>query len=204
MAIHILLVLLDLGIPETLVAHDGISFGVVSMINAIRIKGGSHGSVYKAQFIVAKVRKYPVAVKVLEASGLEVFDIQRVGAIFQNAMLISLIRDLMQRTKRESKVWRTLRHENVVRFKGIFVAPNGVENRRLFLVSEWATLGNALDYLRLHPENSLSFVCLLIIYPSPTPADFHQISDFAEGLTYLHGQEVCHMDLKPVSIPNSY
>ncbi|KDQ11604.1 hypothetical protein BOTBODRAFT_97344, partial [Botryobasidium botryosum FD-172 SS1] len=82
---------------------------------------------------------------------------------------------------REIRVWRNLRHPHVLPFIGICVL-----GPTTYMLSPWIEKGNALDYLRLNPDEN----CLKILL------------QVAQGLNYLHTFDpmVVHGDLKGANI----
>ncbi|KAG8986246.1 hypothetical protein FRB90_004125, partial [Tulasnella sp. 427] len=87
------------------------------------------------------------------------------------------------RLAREMKVWADLKHPNVVPFVGFHLDPDAA-----WLISEWASKGNAYDYLLKAQSDFKGRVKLLL--------------DAAEGLAYLHGLNppVCHGDIKSANV----
>jgi len=79
----------------------------------------------------------------------------------------------LARLKRESAVWRTFSHDNVLPFLGLY-------NDSVGMVSPWMERGNIMDHLRRFPNTDPSLL----------------IRDIASGLTYLHSKSIIHGDLK--------
>ncbi|KAI5119139.1 hypothetical protein M0805_005218 [Coniferiporia weirii] len=80
---------------------------------------------------------------------------------------------------KEMHVWSKLDHPNVLPFIG-YIIENGYPS----LVSEWIENGTVTTYLKENPETDIGVIILGI----------------AEGLNYLHSQNVVHSDLKPDNV----
>ncbi|KAJ7844191.1 kinase-like domain-containing protein, partial [Mycena leptocephala] len=82
---------------------------------------------------------------------------------------------------REALIWRQLCHSNVLPFFGIYY----LENRtRLCLVAPWMENGNIMKFLTNNNPSNTDRLSLIL--------------DVAQGLQYLHEEEVTHGDLKGV------
>ncbi|KAI5116310.1 hypothetical protein M0805_009154 [Coniferiporia weirii] len=77
---------------------------------------------------------------------------------------------------KEIHTWSKLFHLNIVRLFGFYLDGNMFPS----IVSEWMENGSVLHYVRHHPE------CDVI----------HLILGIAEGLAYLHKNDVVHADIK--------
>ncbi|KAI5116311.1 hypothetical protein M0805_009155 [Coniferiporia weirii] len=77
---------------------------------------------------------------------------------------------------KEIKTWSKLAHRNIVPLFGFIICENGFPA----LVSEWMDNGSVLQYVRSHPEHDV----------------IHLILGVAEGLAYLHEEDVVHADVK--------
>jgi len=80
-----------------------------------------------------------------------------------------------RRFDRETRIWRQLRHPNVLRFIGPCVMSDTI-----YLVSPWMDNGGAVGFLKKSPNAD----CLRLLV------------QVAEGLDYLHASHVVHGDLK--------
>jgi len=80
-----------------------------------------------------------------------------------------------RRLKRESAVWSTLSHPNVLPFLGLY---NGPEHS-VGMISPLMERGNIMDHLRRFPSTDRSLL----------------IRDIASGLAYLHSKGIVHGDL---------
>ena len=115
-----------------------------------------------------------------------------------NGFWLSLLIDSTQRLDREVKVWKPLRHPNVLPFWGI---------SREFgpfpaLISPYCPSRDAVSYLRNHPEIDKWPIVRspISIYPVSCPLTrrYCKVFDLTAGLNYLHSQQVVHGDLKGV------
>jgi len=88
-------------------------------------------------------------------------------------------------------VWKHLEHSNIVSLLGATVAP-------FQFISVWMPGGELLEYIDTHPSvDRLSLVCFLRA-TLDGGLTLHQVSDVADGLSYLHSHGVIHGDLKGV------
>ncbi|KAH6890202.1 TKL/TKL-ccin protein kinase [Coprinopsis sp. MPI-PUGE-AT-0042] len=92
--------------------------------------------------------------------------------------------DILRNYSQEAIVWSQLRHPNVLPFYGIYCwTPHaGTHLERMALLSPWLDAGNAVEYLRHHPNADKESLIL----------------DIAQGLNYLHAFQpaIVHGDLK--------
>ncbi|KZT41077.1 kinase-like protein [Sistotremastrum suecicum HHB10207 ss-3] len=100
-------------------------------------------------------------------------------------------KDGRRRFEREARVWRDLRHDNVTEF--IHLVQDVPKEGDIILLSTWADLGTAADFLFLtSPDKSLprkeQFLNIEL-----TPI---VVEGALKGLAYLHEQKVYHGDLK--------
>ncbi|KAF7303823.1 Protein kinase domain-containing protein [Mycena indigotica] len=84
---------------------------------------------------------------------------------------------------REALIWRQLWHPNLLPFFGIYYL-----DKRLCLVSPWMEAGNILAYLQTSQRPVIETERLSLMF------------DVAQGLRYLHGNNVVHGDLKAANI----
>ncbi|KAF9260166.1 kinase-like protein, partial [Marasmius fiardii PR-910] len=89
-------------------------------------------------------------------------------------------KDFMQ----EGIIWRQLNHPNILPFIGIYYL--GTEQKQLCLVSPWMEQGNLVQFLKSTSRDLVNHK--LLAY------------DVACGLSYLHGEDIVHGDLKGVNI----
>lgn len=80
---------------------------------------------------------------------------------------------------REGILWGQLSHPNLLPFWGIFKM-----NGQLSLVSPWVENGNVVEYIKSNPECNRLLLC----------------ADVADGIGYLHENEIIHGDLKGMNI----
>jgi serine/threonine protein kinase len=88
-------------------------------------------------------------------------------------------------------VWKHLTHPNIVPLLGVTVAP-------FQLISVWMPGGELTEYLDVHPRaDRVGLVCC---HRATLDSDLPllQVSDVANGLSYLHSHGVIHGDLKGV------
>jgi serine/threonine protein kinase len=78
-----------------------------------------------------------------------------------------------------------------------------VLDEKPFIVMPYLKNGNALDYVRRHPDcNRLHMVSISMTSPQLQPGYslYAQLRDISLGLHYLHSKKVIHGDLKAVRI----
>ncbi|KAF7975372.1 hypothetical protein HWV62_9703 [Athelia sp. TMB] len=93
------------------------------------------------------------------------------------------MKEILKSFAREAVIWRQLSHPNVLPFYGVFRL--GSQYERLCLVCPWMSNGNLSEYL--HGMSPQRYCVPLAL-------------DVAEGLTYLHSQNIVHADLKCANI----
>lgn len=84
--------------------------------------------------------------------------------------------------------WKHLRHPNILPLLGATL-----RDHKLCLISEWMDQGNINDYLNRKEHSEVNRIELLV--------------DVVDGLSYMHGLQVVHGNLKGVStftIPRHY
>ena len=95
-------------------------------------------------------------------------------------------------------MWKRLNHPNVLPNLGA-----GPDIAELCVVSPWMSEGHLLQYLRKYPgADRVMIVRVHVVFFHVTQhAEFntHKMSGVAEGLSYLHFNDVVHGDLKGVS-----
>ena len=86
-------------------------------------------------------------------------------------------------------------HPNVLPLVG-FTRGDGIPA----LVSEWMSNGTVTAYLKLFPNaNKFKLVRLYLLSSGETDIMLNQVKGIADGLAYLHLQDIIHSDLKSVS-----
>ncbi|KAF8326090.1 kinase-like domain-containing protein [Cantharellus anzutake] len=92
---------------------------------------------------------------------------------------------VFQHLRREMRVWKGLKHPNIVRFIG-YAIEHEVYGVTAALVSEWCANGTVVKYLQQNPAADRGML----------------VSDVAQGLLYLHSRNpiIIHADLKPLNI----
>jgi len=91
--------------------------------------------------------------------------------------------ELLKRFSSEAVTWQQLSHPNVLPFYGIYHLSG--EPPRVCLVSPWMGNGNLVRFLANHTSN-IDCVSLYL--------------DVAQGLEYLHSENIIHGDLKGLNI----
>ena len=87
-------------------------------------------------------------------------------------------------------MWKHLTHKNILPFKGVTTNP-------LQLLSYWMP-GNVLEYIQTIPDvDRLELVGVPPFELACTDTRY-QLSDAANGLSYLHSRNVIHGNLKGV------
>ncbi|TDL14287.1 kinase-like protein, partial [Rickenella mellea] len=82
---------------------------------------------------------------------------------------------------KELKIWSRLNHQNVLQLRGYTLDCYGDFPA---LISEWMTNGTVRNYLEKNPEVDF----------------FDMVKGIADGLEYLHKEEVVHADLKSENV----
>ncbi|KAF9647778.1 kinase-like protein [Thelephora ganbajun] len=98
-------------------------------------------------------------------------------------MRVTMQDDVLKMRKqfcKEVVLWNTLSHPNVVKLVGVL---GNMEKDQFVTVSEWATNGNIMEYIRNNHANRLEL-----------------LQGAAQGLEYLHGANLTHGDLKGTNI----
>ncbi|KDQ58167.1 hypothetical protein JAAARDRAFT_47314 [Jaapia argillacea MUCL 33604] len=92
------------------------------------------------------------------------------------------LQKMTRRMNRESHLWSSLEHPNIVPFLGTAHVPDTLPCPAL--ISKLCLSGPIMGYLALHPEANR----------------YDMVKDIAKGLAYLHGRGAIHGDLKPHNI----
>jgi len=99
--------------------------------------------------------------------------------------VIDEVRKVVKHLKREMKVWKSLKHPNIVKSVGFAIEHNSYRTNAA-LVSEWCEHGDVVQYLEQNPSVDRGML----------------VRGVAEGLSYLHNQKppVIHGDVKPLNV----
>ncbi|KAJ3569204.1 hypothetical protein NP233_g5203 [Leucocoprinus birnbaumii] len=92
------------------------------------------------------------------------------------------INQMFKLCAREAIVWGNLRHPNIIPFYGIYYLDSA--KKRVCLVAPWQESGNIVTYLKKNPDTPRKQCCY----------------DIANGLHYLHTQNIIHGDLKGLNV----
>ncbi|KAK1216574.1 hypothetical protein PQX77_020790 [Marasmius sp. AFHP31] len=104
----------------------------------------------------------------------------KVIKVFFGCDVKKLTKDYM----REAIVWKHLSHPHLLPFLGMYYLDN--DREELCLVSPWMDKGDLVRYLKETPREEVDHLSLA--------------HDVAAGLSYLHGEEIVHGDLKGVNV----
>ncbi|KAJ7914811.1 kinase-like domain-containing protein, partial [Mycena leptocephala] len=91
------------------------------------------------------------------------------------------VQSILNKFGREAVIWRQLAHPNILPFFGVYYLET-----RLCLVSPWMENGNIMKFLEIN-QPAIGLRLSLIL-------------DVAQGLQYLHKENVIHGDLKALNI----
>ncbi|KDQ14065.1 hypothetical protein BOTBODRAFT_132954, partial [Botryobasidium botryosum FD-172 SS1] len=83
-----------------------------------------------------------------------------------------------RRIRRESEVWRRLRHDHILPFLGLWHRQDDM----VYMVSPWIANGHIMKYLQSDIGRQADRRALL--------------TQAADALVYLHGQDIVHGDIK--------
>ncbi|KZT32882.1 kinase-like protein [Sistotremastrum suecicum HHB10207 ss-3] len=104
---------------------------------------------------------------------------------------IKVLRDVEQyqveRLKRQLKIMSQLRHKNIVTFMGVSYEIDG-RIPEINLIFRYCPFGNSIDYLRSMEAEGL------------VVNRVKMMTQVAEGLQYLHGQQINHNDIRPSTV----
>ncbi|KAF9446239.1 kinase-like protein [Macrolepiota fuliginosa MF-IS2] len=90
--------------------------------------------------------------------------------------------EMLKTYTKEVILWGQLVHTNIVPFYGIFYLDTS--QTQLCLVSPWMENGNIVSYLKEHPEAPRKLL----------------VRGVAQGLSYLHDEDIIHGDLKGLNV----
>ncbi|KAF4568326.1 hypothetical protein EYR36_010336 [Pleurotus pulmonarius] len=127
---------------------------------------GGYGKVFKGILDAGRGKKIAVAVKFLEMP-------------FSGPNMDAKI---VQYLHRETLVWRTLRHPNILALLGICSGLDNPMSPVPALISPYCPHGTLREYLQKHPETSR----MPITY------------QLASAVHYIHARDIIHGDIKPV------
>ena len=140
---------------------------------------------------------FPVAVKRLkmnEGDSDRTFKVPPINLAHRHCL------GLIQRLCREVIGWKHLSHSNISSLLGVSMS---ADLRSFFILSEWMTNGNVMQYARSSPEaNRLRMVNPLAIFLRFLFSFIFicglQLSEVMSGVAYLHELGIIHGDLKGV------
>jgi serine/threonine protein kinase len=97
------------------------------------------------------------------------------------------------------RVWRELKHPNVVEFYGYTLGEDGTFS----LISPWQKNGNVLQYVKSNPNVDRSKIVSSRALSRAMAYAIPKICEVAAGIKYLHCREfpIVHGDIKGVSVP---
>jgi serine/threonine protein kinase len=88
-----------------------------------------------------------------------------------------------ERIINDAKVWKTLKHNNILEFKGI---DTSVFKPMIAIVLPWCENGNIIQYLQREPGGRDRTNC--------------HIDGVAHGLAYIHGRSLVHGDVRGANV----
>lgn len=133
-----------------------------------RYDRGGYGKVFKGMFNAGHGKKVMVAVKFLDMS-------------FSGPDMDVKI---VQYLHRETLVWRTLKHPNILSLLGICSGLDNPMSPVPALISPYCPHGTLREYLQKHPETSR----MPIAY------------QLASAVHYIHARDIIHGDVKPDNV----
>ena len=86
---------------------------------------------------------------------------------------------LIEKVKEEISILKQLNHENIVKFYGFFETIN-----QLLIKMEYVRYGTLSKWIKNHKKISENEASLIL-------------SQILSAVVYLHGKQICHMDIKP-------
>ena len=96
---------------------------------------------------------------------------------------------------RETKLWYTLRHANLLPLLGCIYDVNGLPS----LISPYCKHGNVVSFIQKNPAvDRVALVRLLISLYLHIEANALQLLQIGEGLKYMHDRKIIHSDIKSV------
>jgi serine/threonine protein kinase len=108
-----------------------------------------------------------------------------------------------RRVQNEVSIWQGLKHPNIVRLYNVYEDP---ELQTVFLVSEYCSNGNLLDYINSYTNNNNNNnnnnnTTTAAAGGLPEQIAKFLFSSIAEAMHYLHNEKhIAHRDLKPENI----
>ncbi|KAJ6467311.1 kinase-like domain-containing protein [Mycena sanguinolenta] len=145
-------------LPEAIAIHG------VALLNGHPVKAGGFANIYHGTYTNTDMEQVEVALKVLKIFHDQSDDDRR---------------KTLQKFAKETLVWHSLRHQNIVPLLG--VDGTTFPGVTMAMVSPWMRQGSVLNYMTEHSPSYQYAIPLL--------------NDVIQGLKYLHSENIVHGDL---------
>ncbi|CAE7128010.1 unnamed protein product, partial [Rhizoctonia solani] len=104
-------------------------------------------------------------------------------------------RSKLKKTAHELYVWSKCKHPNVLELLGVTHHRDQVA-----MVSPWMENGDLRAFLRLYPETNRQELVRVFMMPRSNLMMLEQCVQMADGVAYLHGQNIVHGDIKGANV----